>query len=293
MKRLLLSWLLSLATILVSAQSLPGTVKEGLKIESKILGKPVRYTVCLPAGYETSQRYYPVVYLLHGYSDNDTGWLQFGEAQQILDDGIAKREIPPMILVLPDGGVSFYINNSDNSVRWEDFFLQEFMPHIETQYRIRTAKEYRGIAGLSMGGYGSLVMTMRHPDLFAACAAFSSGVLTDEEAIANPDEDWTRVFGPVFGSGLKGKDRVSEHFKKYNPIHLAAGAKPDQFKDNRFYIDCGDDDFLYKGNSMLHIALRDHKIAHEFRIRDGGHTWTYWRTGLPEGLKFIGASFHR
>lgn len=262
-------------------------------MNSKILGKNVRFTVCLPAGYETSDRKYPVVYLLHGYSDNDTGWLQFGEANQILDDGIANRTLPPMILVLPDGGVSFYVNNFDQSVRYEDFFIQEFIPFIESQYRIRAEKQFRGVAGLSMGGYGSLMLTLRHPDLFVACAAFSSGVLTDEEAVANPDADWKNVFGPVFGPDLKGKERLTEHFKKNNPIHLIETAEAGKYNGLKLYLDCGDDDFLYKGNSTLHIVLRDHKIPHEFRIRDGGHTWAYWRTGLPEGLKFIGENFHR
>jgi enterochelin esterase-like enzyme len=293
MAGLLMAIMLTLCSSPADAQVPQGIVKEGLTIDSKILGKSVRYTICLPAGYETSQRFYPVVYLLHGYSDNDTGWLQFGEANQILDEGIANRSLPPMILVLPDGGVSFYINNYDNSVRYEDFFIQEFIPYIESKYRIRATKEYRGIAGLSMGGYGALVHTLRHPDMFAACAAFSSGMHTDEEVIKHPDDDWRRVFGPVYGPDFKGRDRITEHFKANSPIHIVQTASADKFKDVRLYIDCGDDDFLYKGNSTFHIVLRDLKIAHEYRVRDGGHTWAYWRTGLPEGLKFIGASFHR
>lgn len=289
----LAAFLFTLASLPASAQIPQGTVKEGLTIDSKILGKAVRYTMCLPAGYDTSTRSYPIVYLLHGYSDDDTGWLQFGEASQILDEGIANRSLPPMILALPDGGVSFYINNHDNSVRYEDFFIQEFIPYIESKYRIRAAKEYRGVAGLSMGGFGALVYTLRHPDMFAACAAFSSGVETDEEIIKQSDDSWRRVFAPVYGPDLKGQDRITEHFKANNPIHIVQAAGADKFKGVRMYIDCGDDDFLYKGNSTLHIVLRDLKIAHEFRVRDGGHTWSYWRTGLPEGLKFIGTSFHR
>jgi S-formylglutathione hydrolase FrmB len=137
------------------------------------------------------------------------------------------------------------------------------------------------------------VHTLRHPDMFAACAAFSSGMHTDEEVIKHPDDDWRRVFGPVYGPDFKGQDRITDHFKANSPILIVQDATPNKFKDVRLYIDCGDDDFLYKGNSTFHIVLRDLKIAHEYRVRDGGHTWSYWRTGLPEGLKFIGASFHR
>lgn len=294
MKKILFVTALFLMFAPIAVAQIPrGTVKEGLTVESKILGKPQRYTVYLPSDYETSSRKYPVVYLLHGYTDNDTGWLQFGEAHLIADEAIAKREIPPMIIVMPDGGVSWYVNNHDGSVKYEDFFFQEFIPTIEKTYRIRAEKAYRGISGLSMGGHGSLVYSLRHPEMFVACAAFSAAVFTDEEVVANPDANWARVFGPVFGANLKGQERINDHLKSYSPIHIVKNAKPDAFKGVRFYIDCGDDDFLYKGNSAFHTVLRDLKIAHEYRVRDGGHTWTYWRTGLADGLKFIGESFHR
>lgn len=298
MKSYLLAWLTAGSLLVLTAgsteaQAPRGTVSEGLTLQSKTLGKTVRYTIYLPPDYETSNRFYPVVYLLHGYTDNDTGWLQFGEANQIADDGIANRAIPPMILVMPDGGVSFYINNHDGSVRYDDFFIQEFIPFIEKKYRIRAEKQYRGIAGLSMGGYGSLVHTLRHPEMFVACAAFSSAVMTDDEVTATAEDDWNQVYGPVYGPSLKGAGRLTDHLKSYNPIHMVRNGGSSKFGSARLYIDCGDDDFLYKGNSTFHIVLRELKIPHEFRVRDGGHTWSYWRSGLLEGLKFIGTSFHR
>lgn len=269
-----------------------GTVKEGLTIDSKILGKPVRYTVYLPPDYHTSHRFYPVVYLLHGYTDNDTGWLQFGEADQIVDEGIANRTLPPMILVLPDGGVSFYINNHDGTVRYDDFFTREFIPSVEAIYRVRAEKQYRGIAGLSMGGYGALIQALRHPELFAACAAFSAAVRTEEEAMAESEDRWNQVYGPVYGLH-GGKERITEHWKAHNPVHLIRSGDPEKNKGVRLYIDCGDDDFLSKGNAALQVALLEKKIPHEFRVRDGGHTWSYWRSGLGDGLRFIGSGFHR
>lgn len=277
----------------IHSQILRGSVKEGLTIQSKILDKEVRYTIYLPYDYETSSRYYPVVYLLHGYTDNDMGWLQFGEANLIADEGIANRDIPPMILVMPDGGVSWYMNNFDNSVKYEDFFIKEFIPYMESHYRIRPGKEYRGISGLSMGGNGTLLYAFKHPDMFAACAAFSVGVFTDEEVINYNDNAWEGTFGNVYGHNLKGKDRLTQHYLSNNLFYLIKNTNADKLKSVRIYIDCGDDDFLYKGNSELHVTLRNNNIPHEYRVRDGGHTWTYWRTGLLEGLKFIGTSFHR
>jgi enterochelin esterase-like enzyme len=275
------------------AQTPRGTVRERLTIDSKVLGRPVRYTVYLPYDYETSSRRYPVVYLLHGYTDDDTGWLQFGEAHLLADEAIASRAIPPMILVMPDAGTSWYVDNHDGSVRYETFFMEEFIPFIESRYRIRAEKRYRGLAGLSMGGFGSLVYGLRHPDKFAALAAFSAAVRTDEEMVAQSEEWWERAESVVYGPGLRGEERLTDHYRSYNPIHIVRAADPERFRDLRIYLDCGDDDFLYRGNATLHIALREREIPHEYRVRDGGHRWSYWRSGLIDGLAFIGTSFHQ
>ena len=283
--------LIALSSPQANSQVSRGMVREGLSLDSKILNKAVRYTIYLPFDYESSHRFYPAVYLLHGYTDNDTGWLQFGEAHLIADEAINNRTIPPMLLIMPDGGVSFYINNHDGAVRYDDFFTQEFIPFIESKYRVRAERQYRGIAGLSMGGYGSLIHALRHPEMFAACAALSPAILMDEEVVTEPR--WKEVYGPVFGGSFNGKERLTDHLKSYSPIHIVRNCAPDRFKDLKLYIDCGDDDFLATGNAAFHMTWRDLKIAHEFRMRDGGHTWSYWRTGLPDALKFIGASFHR
>lgn len=282
-----------LTTLPAFSQSGHGIVHEGLTMSSDILGKDVRYTIYLPADYETSNRKYPVVYLLHGYSDDDTGWLQFGEANRIADKGIAKGNIPPMILVMPDGGVSWYINDHAGETRWEDMFVDEFMPYIESEYRIRQKKEFRGIAGLSMGGYGSLVLALRHPDLFAATAAYSSGVITEEQIQEMPKPQYDRMFAGLYGEGLEGSDRLTDHWQAYSVLDLVENTPADQLKQVRYYIDCGDDDFLTVGNASLHILLTEKEIPHQYRVRDGAHSWSYWRTGLGAGLRFIGESFHR
>jgi len=270
-----------------------GKVLESLSMKSVILGKEVKYSIFLPPDYETSSRSYPVVYLLHGYTDNETGWIQFGEVQMIAGKAIADQKIPPMIIVMPDGGVSWYINDYQGKVRWEDMLVQEFIPFIDKTYRTRPDKQYRGIAGLSMGGYGSLVNCFRHTDLFAACAAFSAGVFTDEELSSQPQDMFDGLFGHLYGENLTGTARLTDHWKKYSVINLAETIQEDQLKSVRIWIDCGDDDFLTIGNAVLHIALTKRHIPHEYRVRDGSHTWEYWRTGLVDGLGFIGQGFHR
>jgi enterochelin esterase-like enzyme len=270
-----------------------GRVLEGLRFPSALLGRDVNYAVYLPPDYGASTRRYPVVYLLHGYTDDESAWIQFGEIPLAADRAIARREIPPMIIVMPDGGVTWYINDVQNKVRYEDMLMQEFIPYIDSLYRTRPNKEFRGVAGLSMGGWGALLLSMRHPGDFAACAAFSAGVQTDEEVIAMEQSMYDRLFSGIFGAKLAGKDRLSAHFRQYNPLDLAKTLPVETLKKVRFYLDCGDDDFLFKGNAALHIVMSDRKIPHEFRVRDGSHSWIYWRTGIVEGLKFIGQSFQR
>ncbi|MFH0760253.1 MAG: alpha/beta hydrolase-fold protein [Bacteroidota bacterium] len=268
-----------------------GQVIEGISMNSQIMGKPVSYAIYLPPDYAASTRRYPVVYLLHGLSDNESGWVQFGEVHLAADRAINAREIPPMIIVMPDGGVTWYINDAAGTERWEDMFIQEFIPFIDKNYRTRPLKEFRGISGLSMGGYGSLIHSLKHPDLFAACAAFSAAVRTDEEisSMISPRSD---MFAKLFGQ-TKDKTNLTEHYRKNSVLDLVKNLPKEQIEKVRFYIDCGDDDFLYKGNAALHVLLRDRQIKHEFRVRDGAHNWTYWRTGITDGLKFIGESFHR
>ncbi|MBA4852233.1 esterase family protein [Emticicia sp. BO119] len=292
MKKISVLFLLLVSTLSFAQQ---GIVKESLTLKSSTLGKEVKYNIYLPADYEKNNRLYPVLYLLHGYTDNETGWTQFGQAPEIADRVINSGEAPPMIIVMPDAGVTWYMNTFDGKTKFEDFFIKEFIPYIETTYRIRSKKEFRAVAGLSMGGLGTLLYATKHPDMFTAAAPLSAAIWTDEEVVTG-NQDQARydyVFGDLYGKNLKGKERLTDHYYKNAPIKIVETGNAEEIKKVKFYIDCGDDDFLIKGNMALHAMMIDKKIPHEFRVRDGGHTWTYWRTALPEVLKFVGDSFHR
>jgi enterochelin esterase-like enzyme len=270
-----------------------GKVIEERTIKSSILNKAVRYTIYLPADYDHSERTYPVVYLLHGFTDDNTGWLQFGEINRFADKAIADGTIPPMIIVMPNGDSSFYINSYDGKEKYEDFFIKEFMPAIEKTYRIKAEKKFRGVAGLSMGGYGSLIYSLKYPELFAAAAPLSAAVFDDSALVTMPDINYENVFGQLYGRGLKGKERLNKSFYENSILKIVETKSADDLKKVRYWIDCGDDDFLTKGNCLLHILLTDKHVPHEYRVRDGAHNWTYWRTGIVDALKFIGDSFHQ
>ncbi|MEQ9424241.1 MAG: alpha/beta hydrolase-fold protein [Cyclobacteriaceae bacterium] len=151
-----------------------GILKESLSLDSKILKKRVEYSIYLPHDYEKSSRKYPVLYLLHGYSDDETGWTQFGEVKMITDGLINDPEVTDMIIAMPDAGVDWYINSYDGKTNYEDFFFQEFIPFVEATYRARVDKQYRAVAGLSMGGHGTLVYALKHPEKFSAAVPLSA-----------------------------------------------------------------------------------------------------------------------
>ncbi|WP_460911616.1 alpha/beta hydrolase [Spirosoma areae] len=265
---------------------------ESMLMNSSVLNRGIKFSIYLPPDYYISNRRYPVVYLLHGYGDDETSWVQFGEADRLADTGIKSGELPPMIIVMPDGGRSFYVNDYQRKVRYEDMFVQEFIPYIDSTFRTRPQREFRAVSGLSMGGFGSLVLAMHHPDLFGACAALSAAVRTDETFMNMPDERYNTAYAPVFSGPAKGEERLTITWKRNSPIILARSAPESDLTKVRWYLDCGDDDALTVGNSMLHLTLLDRKIPHEYRVRDGAHTWAYWRASLPDALKFMAESFH-
>lgn len=285
----LISYLLLITCL--SAQK--GTIKESLKIKSNILEKEVEYSVYLPHDYDLSDRSYPVLYLLHGYTDDESGWTQFGEVKKIADSMIGDINVTDMIIAMPDAGLDWYVNSYDGKTRYEDFFIEEFIPYIEQTYKARGTRRYRAIAGLSMGGHGTLIYSLKYPDLFVASCPLSASVWTEDYITGIPQGDFDRYFGAIYGSGKSGQARITEHLKDNATLYILDDADVKALKKVKFYIDCGDDDFLIEGNLELSLKLNKLEIPHEFRIRDGAHNWTYWRDSLPEVLKFVSKSFHQ
>lgn len=265
-----------------------GKVMDNLSMTSNILKMDRKYAVYLPPDYSTSERSYPVLYLLHGGGDDQTGWVQFGEVLNIADKAINSGSATPMIIVMPDAntGKRGYVNDVKGEWRYEDFFFDEFMPFIEKTYRIKAEKQYRAISGLSMGGEGTFIYALHHPELFSSACPLSAA--TGPKSVE--DLKNYRLWQGVEGITDAQKEA---YFKKYSVLNLIDNIKDDQKKAVRWYIDCGDDDFLYEGNSLVHIAMRKKEIPHEFRIRDGNHTWTYWRNALPTVLEFVSMAFHQ
>lgn len=264
-----------------------GKVCDNLSMPSKVLKMDRKYSIYLPEDYYTSERSYPVLYLLHGSGDDHTGWVQFGEVKRIADHAIAEGKCTAMIIVMPDGntGQRGYFNSPKGNWNYEDFFFQEFVPFIEKTYRTRPEKRSRAIAGLSMGGGGTLVYALHHPELFSSACPLSAG---------NGLHDWNTFMNTYKQtySGLS-EGEILSFYKQHNGIELVNSLPENQIKAVRWYIDCGDDDPRSESNAKFHAAMNKKGVPHEFRIRDGAHTWTYWREALPSVLEFVSQTFHQ
>jgi enterochelin esterase-like enzyme len=145
--------LLTLATFLpLLSIAQTGKVFDNLSLSSKILKSDRKFAIYLPPDYETSQRTYPVLYLLHGAGDDQTGWVQFGEVLSIADESVRNGTATPMIIVMPDAntGRRGYFNDIKGDWNYEDFFFKELMPYVEKKYRIKQEKRSRAIVAVEL-----------------------------------------------------------------------------------------------------------------------------------------------
>ena len=230
-----------------------------------------------------------MLYLLHGHTDDQTGWIQFGEVHHITDNAIKNGKATPMVIIMPDAdtGQPGYTNAISGKWDYEDFFFEELMPHVEKRFRIKRNKRFRAIAGLSMGGGGSFLYALHRPDLFSSAAPLSASLGPQKV------EEMKEFTYLGYSSSNHNKEDFENYNKRNNALYLVDQISLKTLNSVRWYIDCGDDDFLYEANSLMHIKMRKKGVKHEFRIRDGGHNWTYWRTALPSVLEFISQKFHQ
>ena len=255
-------------------------------IKSKILGAKVTFNVYLPTDFEKTDAKYPVVYLLHGLTDTYTAWKEKGGMQGITDEIIGCGEAVPMVVIMPNAGgpdVNNTWNGYFNMPEWayEDFFFNELMPYAEQKYRCIGDKEHRAVMGLSMGGGGSVVYCQRHPDKFSSCYAMSPWLNSDNGRVG-PNGEKTKLY------------YVQEAVREHSALAFMDNANDEtkaQLKSLHWFLDCGDDDFLINDTFELYKKMRMAGLNAEFRVRNGGHTWEYWRAALRLSLPFASRNF--
>ncbi len=259
-------------------------------VKSAILKRAVRYCALLPAGYATDKtRRFPVLYYLHGLGADEQSLVRSG-GWNLVESLQEEKRIGEFVLITPDGGRSFYINSRDGRLRYEDFFLREFLPAIEKRYRVQAVRAGRAVAGTSMGGYGALRLAFKYPQIFSAASAHSAALMeklppgAGETPGLGGSRGW--ILGDVFGSPFD-----QAFYDRNSPLALAkAGAGLSRVK---IYFDCGrDDEYGFDaGAEKLHQELNSRRIAHEFHIYPGGHSWSYVAEHLDESLAFHSRAF--
>ena len=260
-------------------------------LPSRILHRPVRYCVMLPPSYETdSGKKYPALYFLHGLGENEQTLLRSG-GWGLIEDLRQQHKIGDFILIAPEGRGSFFINSADGHDRYSDFLLTEFIPYIESHYRIIRDRKSRGVTGLSMGGYGALRAAFARPDLFGSVSAQSPALITETPQQMNADlRDAGRLaqlLGGVFGNPIN-----VPHWKANNPFDLARQNRV-QITGEAIYINCGDaDEYGFaEGASKMHHQLQAEGVRHEFHLYPGGHNAEYFLSHLGETMEFHWRAF--
>jgi S-formylglutathione hydrolase FrmB len=231
-----------------------------------------------------------VLYFLHGLGDNEQTLFNSG-GWTLLDDLRAQHKMGDFLIVTPEGRRGFYVNSVDGSVRYSDFFLQEFMPHIESKYRVHSGRPGRAIGGVSMGGYGALRFAFAHPELFSAVSAQSAALITESprelDAASQTGVPVLSVLGPVFGKPIDPK-----HWNENSPFVLAR-KNAAGLQKLAIYFNCGqNDDYGFeKGAAALHDELLKEHIKHEYHPYPGDHSLQYFLTHFAEVMEFHSQAF--
>jgi S-formylglutathione hydrolase FrmB len=257
------------------------------QLPSKVLGRPVPYCVMLPPSYdEQKAQRYPVLYYLHGLGDNEQSLINAG-GWSIYEDQLAQKKVGEFLIVTPFEFRSFAINSRDGKMKYEDFFLREFMPAIERKYRIKAGRGAHGIMGISMGGYGALHYAFKYPQMFISVsthmAALRDTLPTNVESVPEG-----KLLGDIFGTPID-----TAYFQANNPLTLARKAPLAQLKSVKIYFDCGEDD-SYRfdiGAQELHKILQTRGIPHEFHIYPGGHDMVYALQHFAASLQWHSRAF--
>ena len=235
---------------------------------SRVLIRDTAFSAIVP---DDAPPPWPVTYLLHGLSDDHTKWQRMTAVERL-----AQRH--GLMIVMPDGGRGGYANNV-RGPRWFDYLVEDVIGGVERHFRVRTDRGGRSVGGLSMGGYGAMLLGLRRPDLFGSVVSHSGALLWGRVAARDyrgglHDREYEDVFGPEPAGG------------ENDLLALAKGRAEEGVQLPAMRLDCGRDDYILRYTTEVHRGLEALGVPHEFELFDGGHAWDYWSARLPEALAF-------
>lgn len=257
----------------ITAQS---SIVEYHSLQSNVLAQKIDYTIILPKDYYKKNVKYPTIYLFHGINGDGASWIRRCNFNRLIDSLENFHLISDFIYIMPDAHNSYYIDNFDKSFCYESFLIKEFIPHIDSLYRTIPSSQTRTLMGLSMGGFGAMIMGIKHPDIFSSIISMSGALRDSATFVVLPQEKYNRLFAKVYGPQLKAQDRITEHWKLNCPFYLIDSVNAASLRMMNWYIDCASGDSLYPVNEVFHEYLMNNQIPHEFHTRPGEHNWKYW-----------------
>ena len=251
-------------------------------LKSAILHRDVPYCVILPPSFATEKtRRFPVVYYLHGIGDNEQslintgGWNRYNEL-------LRQKKVGEFILAAPAGFATFFINSRDGRVRYEDFFLKEFMPAIEKKYRASGKRTERALLGISMGGFGALHLGFEHPEMFASTAGIMPALMEKLPASFGTNAEEKLMKG-VFGDASD-----SAYYNRISVFTLAAHQPVSALRRMKIYFATGTaDDYNFElGGIALDKILTSRGIPHEWHLDPGHHSAEFALEHFGPALEF-------
>ena len=253
------------------------------QLDSKLMGRKMPYIVILPSGYadkSANGRRYPVLYLLHGLTGRFDNWT----SRSAIENYNRTRDL---IIVTPEGANGWYTDrlNADGD-KYESYIIKELIPEIDQRYRTLNRKDQRAIAGLSMGGFGSIKFGLKYPEMFAVVGSFSGALgaaaITEKDIPGAIGKTIDEIFGPAGSEVRKAND----------PFEIIRRATPEKIKAFPFiYLDCGTEDFLFQSNREFVNLLVEKNIRHEYRQLPGAHNWEYWNKQVEEFMRVLDRHF--
>ncbi|MGE3911134.1 MAG: alpha/beta hydrolase [Chloroflexota bacterium] len=229
------------------------------------------YRVMLPPGYDASTERYPTLYMLHGVAGDSSEWQSIG-ILEAADAMIQRGEIEPMIIVLPNGGAHYWVNQASGA-RWADYVVDDVVRQIDSEYRTVASPTARAIGGLSMGGEGALRIALTNPQVFSIAAAHSPSLRTEFDQFA-PE------LYPIFGD--------EQTWRTMTPLWLVVDT--DTAYELKIAVDVGEDDPWRPNVELFHQRMVDRGIAHRFEILPGEHAAEYWIENVGYYVQFYAES---
>ena len=245
-----------------------------VSVMSMAMGRTIKNVVVMPESYGNVRfllMHYPVVYLLHGASGCYSDWSRKADLEALATEyGV--------IIVCPDGQDSWYFDSPiDPNFQFETYVVHELRNYVETHYRTINHPKYRAITGLSMGGHGALWLAWRHPDVYGSCGSMEGGV-----DIYNFPNRWK------VNERLGEFESNKEVWREHSVMSLVPTLEPGQ----NIVIDAGKNDIFIEANNALHEALDKQGIPHDYTVRPGRHSWSFWVNALDYQMLFFYKAFN-